>query len=80
MGSALGAAKLEKKMSKATELLNAIAEALNTTDKTTCINVALCMLTKEGGVSVESAFEMLFGEGAWLKFCGNVYDALRAQA
>ncbi|HEX2615448.1 MAG TPA: hypothetical protein VHL10_08130 [Nitrososphaera sp.] len=67
-------------MSKATELLNAIAESLNTSDKNTCINVAMAMLVKEGGVSVESAFELLFGAGSWEQFCGNVYDALRAQA
>lgn len=67
-------------MSKATELLNAIAESLNITDKNTCINVAMAMLVKEGGISVESAFELLFGEGSWVQFCGNIYDALHAQA
>lgn len=65
-------------MSKATELLNAIAESLNTTDKNTCISVAMAMLVKEGGVSVEDAFELLFGEGSYERFAGQVYDALRA--
>lgn len=67
-------------MSKATELLNAIAEELNTTDRATCINVALAMLVKEGGVSVEAAVELLFGKGAWKDMCGLVYDQLRVKA
>lgn len=67
-------------MSKATELLNAIAEALNTTDKTTCINVAMCMLVKEGGLTVEAAMDTLFGEGAYKRFAGQVYDALSAKS
>lgn len=67
-------------MNKITELLNAIAEALNTTDRNLCINVAMSMLVNEGGLTVEAAFETVFGEGSWVTFCGNVYDALRAGA
>lgn len=66
-------------MSKATNLLNAIATELNTTDKTLCINVALSMLVKTG-VAVDAAFDLLFGEGAYQRFAGQVYDALRAKA
>lgn len=66
-------------MNKVTNLLNMIAEELNTTDKNLVISVAMNMLVKSG-VAVDAAFEMLFGEGAWEKFAGNVYDALRAKA
>lgn len=66
-------------MNKVTNLLNMIAEELNTTDKNLVISVAMSMLVKSG-VAVDAAFEMLFGEGAWEKFAGNVYDALRAKA
>lgn len=66
-------------MNKITELLNAIAEALSTTDRNLCIIVAMQMLVKEGGLTVEAAFETVFGEGSWLNFCGNIYDALRAE-
>lgn len=61
----------------ASNLLNAIAEELNTADKNQVINVALSMLTKSG-VAVDAAFDLLFGEGAYKKFAGQVYDALRA--
>lgn len=66
-------------MTAATNLLNAIAEELNTTDKNLCINVAMSMLVKSG-VSVDAAFDLLFGEGAYKKFAGQVYEALRAKA
>lgn len=66
-------------MSKATNLLNAIAQELNTTDKNLCINVAMTMLVKSG-VAADAAFDLLFGEGAFKKFSGQVYDALRAKA
>lgn len=65
-------------MSKATELLNAIAEELKTTDKNLVINVAMSMLVKSG-VAIDEAFDLLFGEGAYKRFSGHVYDALRAK-
>ena len=64
-------------MTKATNLLNAIAEELNTTDKDMVINVALAMIVKTG-VAVDAAFDLLLGEGAYKRFAGQVYDALRA--
>lgn len=69
----------ENIMSKATNLLNAIADELKSTDKKLVINVALSMLVKSG-VAVDAAFDMLFGEGAYKRFAGQVYDALRAKA
>jgi len=65
-------------MNAATNLLNAIADEMSTTDKNQCINVALAMLVKTG-VAVDAAFDMLLGEGAYKKFAGQVYDALRAK-
>jgi hypothetical protein len=67
------------KMNKVTNLLNMIAEELNTTDKNLVISVAMSALVKSGA-EVDVAFELLFGEGAWKKFAGNLYDALRAKA
>lgn len=64
-------------MTTATNLLNAIAAELNTTDKELCINVALAMIVKTG-VAVNEAFDLLMGEGAYVRFAGQVYDALRA--
>lgn len=66
-------------MTAATNLLNAIADELKTTDKNLVINVAMSMLVKSG-VAVDAAFDLLFGEGAYKKFAGQVYDALRAKA
>ena len=61
----------------ALKLLNAIADELNTTDKNLCITVALNVLVKTG-VEIDEAFDLLFGEGAYKRFAGLVYDALRA--
>jgi hypothetical protein len=66
-------------MTTPTTLLNAIAAELNTTDKEMVINVALAMIVKTG-VAVDAAFDLLLGEGAFVKFAGQVYDALRAKA
>lgn len=66
-------------MSKAANLLNAIAEELKTDDKNVVIGVAISMLVKSG-VAVDAAFDLLFGEGAYVRFAGQVYDALRAKA
>lgn len=64
-------------MTKATNLLNAIAAELNTADKEMVINVALAMIVKSG-VAVDAAFDLLLGEGAFKRFAGQVYDAMRA--
>lgn len=64
-------------MNAATNLLNSIAAELSTTDKTLCINVAMSMLVKSGA-TVDAAMDALFGEGAYTKFAGQVYDQLRA--
>lgn len=66
-------------MTKAANLLNAIAEELKTDDKNVVISVAISMLVKSG-VAVDAAFDLLFGEGAYVRFAGQVYDALRAKA
>ena len=66
-------------MTNAANLLNAIAAELNTTDKEMVINVALAMIVKTG-VAVDAAFDLLLGEGAFKRFAGQVYDALRAKA
>jgi len=66
-------------MTAATDLLNAIAAELKTEDKKTVICVAMSMLTKSG-LEVDIAFDLFFGEGAYKKFAGQVYDALKAKA
>lgn len=64
-------------MTTATNLLNAIAEELKTTDKNLCIDVALAMIVKTG-VAVDVAFDMLLGKGSYKKFADQAYDALCA--
>jgi len=64
-------------MTQAAALLNSIAAELNTTDKTLCINVAMSMLVKSG-LKVDAAMDLLFGQGSYTKFAGQVYEALRA--
>lgn len=61
-----------------TAQLNEVATLLNTTDKNVVFSAVIHTLVKAGGVAVDVAFEMVFGEGSYQRFAGQVYDALRA--
>ena len=61
-----------------TAQLNQVAELIGTTDKNVVFSAILKTLT-EAGIRIDAAFDMLFGEGAFKQFSGNVYDALRAK-
>ena len=61
---------------QAANLLNLIAAELDTKDKNACISVAIKMLV-DSGLAVNEAFDTLFGEGAYVKMAGDVYDSLR---
>lgn len=58
--------------------LNAIAELLGTTDKNVVYSTVLKFLCDKG-VAADVAFDLVFGEGAYKKFAGIVYDALNAK-
>lgn len=58
--------------------LNQVAELIGTTDKNVVFSAVIKTLV-EAGVSLDAAFDTLFGEGSFKKFSGNVYDALRAK-
>ena len=64
----------------AVALLNNIAEELKITDKNTVINIAMAMLVKEGGLTVEAAVNALFGADGWNNLVGTAYEQLRAKA
>lgn len=66
-------------MTTASYLLNKIAAALNTTNKTVVINTAVAMLVKQG-LPVQKAIDLIMGEGAYREIVGQVYEALRAKA
>lgn len=66
-------------MTNATTLLNSIALALNTTDKTLVINAAMGLLIGQG-LKASEAMDLIMGEGSYKAFAGQVYDALRAKA
>ena len=57
--------------------LNEVANLLGTTDKNVVFSAVLKMLV-QAGVEINVAFDMLFGEGAYKRFAGEVYNALRA--
>lgn len=57
--------------------LNQVATLLNTNDKNVVLSATIQFLVKSG-LAVDEAFEMVFGEGAYKRFAGQVYDALRA--
>ena len=58
--------------------LNQVAELIGTTDKNVVFSAVIKTLV-EAGMSLDAAFDMLFGEGSFKKFAGNVYDAMRAK-
>lgn len=60
--------------------LNQVAELLGTTDKNVVFSAVIQTLVKQGGIPVRDAFEMVFGEGSYMKFAGEIYHALRAKA
>lgn len=59
--------------------LNQVANLLGTTDKNVVFSAVLKTLIEEG-VAANVAFDFLFGEGAYKKFAGEVFQALRAKA
>lgn len=60
------------------EQLNAAAKLIGTTDKSVVFSAVLKTLV-DAGVAVDVAFDMLFGDGAYKRFAGIVYAALRAK-
>ena len=68
----------EHQMTITAAQLNEVANLLGTTDKNVVFSCVIQTLVKQGGISVNDAFDMLFGEGAYMKFAGEVYNALRA--
>ena len=60
-----------------TAQLNEVAKLLGTTDKNTVFRSILCTLFDQG-IAVDVAFDFVFGEGAYKRFAGDVYDALQA--
>ena len=61
-----------------TTQLNQVAELIGTTDKNMVFSAVLKTLI-EGGISIDAAFDLLFGDGAFKQFAGKVYEALRAK-
>lgn len=60
-----------------TAQFNQVAELIGTTDKNTVYSVILKTLI-DAGIAAHVAFDHVFGEGAYKKFAGQVYEALRA--
>lgn len=61
------------------EQMNQIAKVLGTDDKNVVISAVITVLV-ESGLKMNEAFDAVFGEGAYKKFAGEIYHALRAQA
>jgi hypothetical protein len=57
--------------------LNQVAKVLGTNDKNVVFSACLKTLI-ESGIAADAAFDFVFGEGAYIKFAGQMYDALRA--
>ncbi len=58
--------------------LREVAELIGASDKNMVFSAVLKTLV-EGGISIDAAFDGLFGDGAFKQFAGNVYDALRSK-
>lgn len=53
-------------------------KTMSATEKNTLITLALAKKISQG-MSARDAWESLFGEGSWLKFAGQIHDALNAK-
>jgi len=60
-----------------TAQLNKVSELIGTTDKNAVFAVVLKTLTS-AGIAANVAFDMLFGDGAFEKFAGDLHEALNA--
>lgn len=60
------------------EALSQVAALLGTTDKNVVISAVIQAMVN-AGVSIDVAFDSLFGEGAYKRFAGEVYQLLRAK-
>lgn len=58
--------------------LNEVASLLGTNDKQVVIAAVMKTLVKSG-MSADIAFDFVFGDGAFKRFAGVIYEALRAQ-
>lgn len=57
--------------------LNQVADLLGTRDK----NVVFCAVIQflvKSGLTIDEAFDTVFGKGAYTRVAGQIYDALRA--
>jgi len=61
-----------------TAQLNQVANLLGTKDKNVVFSAVIQFLVKSG-LAIDEAFEMVFGEGSYERFAGQVYEALRAK-
>ena len=57
--------------------LNQVAAILNATDKSAVITASIAVLLKSG-FDIQQAMDAVCGEGSYMKFAGQVYEALRA--
>lgn len=62
-----------------TAQLNEVAKLIGSDDKATVLNVAIDTL-RQAGFTMREAFDAVLGAGAWEKFAGDLYDALRAKS
>lgn len=61
-----------------TVTLNQVAATLGTTDKNVVFSAILKTLV-DAGISVDVAFDHVFGAGSYSSFAGSVYDQLKAK-
>lgn len=57
------------------EQLDQVAGLLGTDDKAIVFSAVMATLVNNG-TPVNDAFDMLFGDGAYVKFAGHIHDAL----
>lgn len=57
--------------------LNKVADLIGTTDRAAVFTAVLATLTG-AGVAADAAFDAVFGEGAFARFAGDLFDAIRA--
>ena len=64
-------------MNITTEQLNKVAQLIGTTDKSVVIGAVIKTLV-DSGMDATQAFDAVFGQGAYVKMAGNIWDAMNA--
>lgn len=60
-------------------ILNQVARAINSTDKNVVIETTIALLIQEG-LPVEKAYDLVMGDGAYVRLASEIWQSAQAGA